>query len=157
MTQENVPTNDVAPGVALKATQTGQLPKGSVEQILSAAPKDILEEWVDIPEWGYSIQLRSFTASEQARIKARGFTIREGETAVAWAEMEIMQFELGVHNPVFTNEQVRKLHLTSGPGFARVIKWLDENSGLDKEALKKEQEQFRGQDERPEISAPAGS
>lgn len=141
-----------SPGEALKATQTGKLPKGSVEQILSAAPKDLKSEWVDIPEWGYSVLLQSFTASEQARIKQKGFAIREGETAVAWAEMEIMQFELGCKEPSFTNEQVRKLHLTSGAGFARIIKWLDENSGLDKEALKRSQEEFRGSDERAPVS-----
>lgn len=147
--------NPITPvGDVVKGVQQGKLPKGSVEQILSAAPKDLKTEWVDIPEWGYSVQLRSFTASESARIKQRGFAIREGETAVAWAEMEIMQFELGVQSPDFTNENVRQLHLTSGPGFARVIKWLDENSGLDKDALKKSQEELRGPDERPEVSPP---
>jgi hypothetical protein len=141
-------------GEIAKDVKMGNLPKGSVEAILSAAPKDLKEEWVDIPEWGYSVQLKSFTASESARIKQRGFAIREGETAVAWAEMEIMQFELGCKNPSFTNEQVRQLHLTSGPGFARVIKWLDDNSGLDKDALKKSQEELRGPNERTEVSPP---
>ena len=150
--------NPVTPvGEVAKDVKMGNLPKGSVEQILSAAPKDLKKEWVDVPEWGYSVQLRSFTASESARIKQRGFAIREGETAVAWAEMEIMQFELGVQEPKFTNEQVRQLHLTSGPGFARIIKWLDDNSGLDKDALKKSQEELRGSNERPEVSPPAST
>jgi len=144
-------------GQTVKDVQTGKLPKGSVEQILSAAPKDLKTEWVDIPEWGYSVQLRSFTASESARIKQRGFAIREGETAVAWAEMEIMQFELGVQEPNFTNENVRQLHLTSGPGFARVIKWLDDNSGIQKDQLKKAQEDLRGSDERNSVSPPPSS
>lgn len=157
---------DVTPGTTpigevAKDVKMGNLPKGSVEKILSAAPKDLKEEWVDIPEWGYSIKLKSFTASESARIKQRGFAIREGETAVAWAEMEIMQFELGVKDSgdgqSFTNEQVRQLHLTSGPGFARVIKWLDENSGLDKDALKKSQEDLRGSNESTEVSPPAST
>lgn len=155
------PENHPSVGETIKATQMGSLPKGSVDKILSAAPKDLKTDWVDIPEWGYSIQLRSFTASEQARIKQRGFAIREGETAVAWAEMEIMQFELGVQDAgdgqSFTNEQVRQLHLTSGPGFARAIKWLDDNSGLDKDALKKSQEDLRGPNERSEVSPSPGA
>jgi hypothetical protein len=149
--------NTPSVGEAVKNVQQGKLPKGSVEQILSAAPKDLKTEWVDIPEWGYSVQLRSFTASESARIKQRGFAIREGETAVAWAEMEIMQFELGVQDPQWTNEQVRQLHLTSGPGFARVIKWLDENSGIQKDQLKKAQEDLRGSNESTEVSPPAST
>lgn len=135
-------------GEAIKKTQTGHLPVGSVEQILSAAPQDIKTETLDVPEWGFSVVVRSFTADESARIKQRGFAFREGEQIVAWAEMERMQFLLGVKEPSFTEEQVLELHIKSGPGFARVIKWLDENSGMDKEALKKSREQFlRSQDE----------
>lgn len=152
MTESQV--KEPTPGEAVKATQRGELPVGSVEQIMSAAPKDLKTEIVPIPEWGYSLKLRSFTASESARIKQRGFAIREGETAVAWAEMEIMQFELGVQQPQFTEENVRQLHLTSGPGFARVLKWLDENSGLDKEALKKNRDEFLESEQRPPVSSP---
>jgi|SRR6185437_6640324 len=138
-------------GEVVKATQKGSLPIGTVADILKAAPKDIIEEVVDIPEWGYAMKLKSFTAAASARIRSRGFAFREGETDIAWAEMEITQFMEGVKEPAWSEEEVRELHLTSGAGFARVIAWLDEKSGIDKEALKKSREEFQQQGERPAV------
>lgn len=138
-------------GEAIKDVQKGQLPIGSVEDILKAAPSDIIEEVIEIPEWKCSVRLRSFTASQSARVRQRGFAFRGEETAVAWAEMEILQFQIGVKEPNFTEEQVRQLHMESGRGFARVIAWLDEKSGIDKKALEESREQFQGQSERSEV------
>jgi hypothetical protein len=140
-----------AVGSAVKDVQKGKLPIGTVEDILTAAPKDIKTEILEVPEWGYSVEVRSFTANQAARIKTRGYAFRGENVEIAWAEMEMMQFKLGVKRPDFTEEKVRELHLSSGPGFQRVIKWLDENSGIDKKALEESREEFQGQDERPEV------
>lgn len=130
-------------GAAVKDTQTGKLPVGSVEDILTAAPKDLKEEVLEIPEWGYSVEVRSLTAAQSARVKQRGFSFTEGGTDVAWAEMEIMQFMMGVRKPKFTEEQVLELHNMSGTGFARIIQWIDENSGINKKALEESRKEFQ--------------
>lgn len=137
------------PGEVAKATQRGELPIGSVEQILEAAPKDIVKDTLAIPEWGYAVRVQSFTAAQSAAIKQRGFGFKGEETTVAWAEMEIMQFQMGVIEPKFSEEQVRQLHLSSGPGFARVIEKLDDLGKIDKEALRKAREEFPG-DQQPD-------
>ena len=134
-------------GDALKATQTGHLPIGSVEDILKKAPQDIVEEILDIPEWECSVKLKSFTAAETAAIKEASLALKGEETEVAWGEMEVQQFKLAVVEPAFTEEQVRQLHLTSGRGFKRVIDWSDDQSNINKEELRKMREDFRGSDE----------
>lgn len=143
--QQKPPT----PGNAVKATQRGELPIGTVEQILEAAPKDIVKDVLAVPEWGFSVRVQSFTAAQSAAVKQRGFGFKGEETTVAWAEMEIMQFQLGVIEPKFSEDQVRQLHLSSGPGFARVIEKLDELGKIDKEALRTAREEFPGS-EQPE-------
>jgi hypothetical protein len=134
-------------GEAVKGQQTGQLPLGTVDQILERAPNDLVEETLEVPEWGCSVKVRSFTAGQNAVIKQRGLAFKGEDTKVAWAEMEIAQFQQGVVDPRFTEEQVRKLHATSGRGFARVIQKLDDLSGTDKEALRKAQDEFQGADD----------
>lgn len=129
-------------GEALKAQQTGQLPRGTVEEILRKAPSDLIEKVIDVPEWECSVKLRTFTAAQSAMIKQRGFGFEGEKVEVAWAEMEILQFKLGVLEPDFTEDQVRELHLSSGRGFARVIEALDDLSKIDKEALAKAREEF---------------
>lgn len=137
----------LSPGEAIKKTQEGTLPIGTVEAILKKAPSDLVEKTIDVPEWECSVKIRTFTASQAAMIKQRGFGFEGESVNVAWAEMEIMQFKLGVLEPDFTEDQVRELHLSSGRGFARVIDALDELSKIDKEALAKAKEEFPGSKE----------
>lgn len=140
-------SNDQPIGEVLKEAQKGHLPIGTVQSILEKAPNDITEEVVDIPEWECSVRLRSFTAAQSSRIKTVGFAFEGENTNIAWAEMEKAQFMEGVKEPVWDEESVTQLHITSGRGWARIIKWLDEQSNIDKDALKKAQEDFRGADE----------
>lgn len=139
--------NKTPVGEALKDSQTGHLPIGTVQQILEAAPNDIVEEVVDIPEWNVSVRLRSFTAAQSSRIKTVGFAFEGDNTNIAWADMEKAQFMEGVKEPKFSEEEATQLHITSGRGFARVIAWLDDKSNIDKKALKEAQEEFRKSDE----------
>lgn len=141
---------DLTSGEALKATQAGALPIGTVQAILEKAPTDLIEEVVPIAEWGCSVRLRSFTSAQSASIKDKGFqTDDEGKTSVDWAEMEIAQFQMGVIEPHFDDTQVRELYFSGGRGFAKVIAWLDEKSTIDKKELKAARAEFRG----PEQSA----
>lgn len=143
-------------GDALKGVQNGTLPTGTVAEILEAAPKDLKEKIIDVPEWGYSIKLKSFTAAQQAAVKERGFGFKGEETLIAWAEMEIMQFQQGVIEPRFDEDQVRQLHLSSGPGFNRVIDELDKLNKIDKEALRKAREEFQQSQQSAAAGVPSG-
>lgn len=143
-------------GESLKDTQKGHLPIGTVEQILAAAPNDIVEEVVDIPEWGVAVRLRSFTAAQSSRIKTVGFAFEGDNTNIAWADMEKAQFMEGCKEPVWDEQDITKLHITSGRGFARVIKWLDQKSSIDKEALKEAQDDFRKSHEQAEVRVLPG-
>lgn len=141
MTQPETPAPTV--GEAIKGAQNGHLPIGTVDQILKRAPSDLREETVEVPEWDCAVRIKSFTAAESAQIKHKGLAFRGEDTQVAWAEMEIAQFQQAVVEPRFSEDQVRQLHLTSGRGFSRVIAAIDEMSGTDKEELRKAQQEFQ--------------
>lgn len=145
-------------GEAVKNTQTGHLPIGSVKDILKKAPEDLVEDILDVPEWECSVKVKSFTAAQSAAVKERGFGFKGEETLVAWAEMEIFQFKLGVIEPAFSEDDVRNLHATSGRGFARVIEKLDEMGKIDKEALRKAREEFpRPDKQKTDGVSPSGT
>jgi hypothetical protein len=134
----------VSVGEARKATQDGSMPIGTVQQILEAAPKDLKEELVEVPEWGYSVRIRSSSAAQQASIKEDGFTFTGEETQVAWSEMEIKTFQQGVIEPHFDEGQVRQLYISSGPGFNRVVNAINTLNNVDQAALEKAKERFQG-------------
>lgn len=139
------------PGEALKDTQSGKLPVGTVREILDA-PTDTVEEILEVPEWKCSVKVRSFTAAQSARVKQHGFKSRpDGGVEIAWAAMEHLQFKEGVIEPQFSELEVRRLSLKSGPGWARIINWLDEHGKIDKEALERVQDEFPGSDKPDEV------
>lgn len=120
-----------------------RLPLGTVSQIIDRAPTDLIEEVLDVPEWGCSVKVKSATAAQNAEVRQRGIVANKtGGNSVMWAEMEICQFRLGVIEPKFSEKQVRDLYHKSGRGFARIIAWLDEKSGADKEELAKAKDEF---------------
>lgn len=130
-----------------KPPETLPLAESSGE-ILDVAGTDIVEAVLPIPEWGKSVKVRSFTAAQSATVRQIGFQQQgEGALVINWAAMEIAQFQMGVVAPTFTEADVRSLHMKSGRGFARIISWLDEKSGLDKKAIEEAKERFQGPDE----------
>lgn len=132
---------------ALGAMKAASLPIGTVEDILNAAPKDLVEDLLQVPEWGFSVRVRSLTAAQQAKVKQASIDLSGKAPDVVWAAMERVQFGEGVVEPAFTPAQVEQLHRSSGPGFARVIAKLDEISGMSKEELRKAQNEFRESDD----------
>lgn len=138
-------TQDPKPAVgeAVKATQNGSLPIGTVEQILGA-PSDVKEETLEIPEWKCSIKLRSFTASQNAQIRKKMYvTNPDGSVETDWAGFDIARFEEAVQEPKFTRDQVIALHLQSGPGFQRVINWVVKHSGVTPDDVREAEESFQ--------------
>lgn len=120
----------------------------SFEQI-KKAPSDLFEETIEIPEWGGHIRLRSLTAAQSTTVRQEGLKFKgSGDTDVAWERMETLQVTMGLVDPPLTEEQVRELRLTkSASGFQRIIDWLDTKSGMDKEELRKAQQEFQGSDD----------
>jgi hypothetical protein len=122
----------------------GQHPRyATVDEILMAAPKDIVER--DVPDvfGGLTVRVRGLTASQAAHVKQQSFVMKGRSPEVAWAQMERIQFELGVIEPKFSAEQVLMLHRTAGPSFNKVIEVLDEISGIGKESLREAQKEFQ--------------
>jgi Iap family predicted aminopeptidase len=113
----------------------------SVEAALSAAPSDIQEK--DVEVWGGKVKVRGLTAAQSTRIRQIGVSVKNTGADLAWAEMEKMQFKLGVVQPSFSTEDVEKLHRVSGAGFAAIIDAIDELTGIRKEDLRKAQEDFQ--------------
>lgn len=133
-------------------SQQGQKPQkpqvASAEELLAAAPKDLHEETLTIPEWDdLAVRVRSLTSAKSAKVKQASIDLSGKNPDVVWAEMEVTQFLEGVVEPELTRDQVRQLHRSSGPGFQRVIQWIDEHSGIDKEELRKAQQEFREPEE----------
>ncbi len=134
--------------VRAAAATNGSGPKyASAEDILAAAPKDIKEQDVEDVFGGLTVRVRGLTASQAAQVKQESFNMRGRTPEVGWAQMERLQFQLGVIEPQFTQEQVLMLHRTAGPSFNKIIEVIDEISGIGKENLREAQKEFqeRGQ------------
>jgi hypothetical protein len=115
----------------------------TAEELLSNAPKDIVERDVEDVFSGLTVRVRGLTAAQAAHVRQQSLNMGRGGASVVWAQMEIAQFELGVIEPKLAHEQVVMLHRMAGPSFAKVIEVLDEISGIGKEELRKAQEEFQ--------------
>ena len=130
-------------GDAVKGTQDGSLPIGTVAQILERAPSDIVQETIPVPEWGCSVRVKSLTAAQEAQVKQKGLEFR-GETTKVWfAEMELAQFQASVVEPKFKLDEARQLQNISSKGWQRIIGWIDKQSSIDKEEVAKLQTEFQ--------------
>lgn len=132
-----------------KAATNGAVGDGylTVSEAIDNAPADCIEEDVE-GVFGGKVRIRGLTAAQAARVKQESINLSGRNPDVVWSAMERTQFELGVIQPQFTADQVRTLHLTSGPSFAKVIARLDAISGMDKEELRNAQKEFPGPAER---------
>lgn len=128
-------------------TSNGSAPKryASPEELLANAPKDIIEKDVEDVFGGLTVRIRGLTAAQSAHVRQQSINIsgRRGNTEMAWAVMEVTQFELGVIEPKLDHAQVLMLHRTSGPSFQKVIEELDDISGINKEALQEARDEFQ--------------
>lgn len=112
----------------------------TVDQAKENAPADLQEE--DVEVWGGKVRVRSLTAAQSAAVKQASIDLKGRHPDVAWAEMERRQFLYGVIIPKHTKEQVKDLHVSSGVGFKKIVDKIDELSGIDKEELRKAQDEF---------------
>lgn len=143
MSEKTEPAAEPSVGEAVKATQNGNLPIGTVEQILGA-PSDVVEETLDIPEWGYAVRVRSFTASQNAHIRKKMYvTNPDGSVETDWTGFDISRFEEAVIEPSFSRNEVMALHAKSGPGFQRVINWIVKKSNVTAQEVRDTEEAFQ--------------
>lgn len=152
--QHTTTVEDPNPSREYDTAGNGSIPKryASAEELLENAPKDIIEEDVENVFGGLTVRIRGLTAAQSAHVKQQSFTVSGGRTPdLAWARMEITQFELGVVEPKLKHDQVLMLHRQSGPSFAKVIGRLDEISGIGKEELRVAQKEFQEQRESDEV------
>lgn len=136
-------------GAAVKATQNGDLPIGTVDEILNS-PSDVVEETVEVPEWKREdgtpiyVRLRSFTAHQSAMIRKKMYvTSPDGSVETDWVGFDLARFEEAVVEPKFTRDQALALHLKSGPGFQRIINWVVKKSGVSQEDVREAEEAFQ--------------
>lgn len=108
-----------------------ELPRLSVEEFIERAANDRGEEVVELPALGGSVKIRALSASQDARVNEASSSFgSNGKTKLDFTQMERLRFQYGVVEPTFTADQVKKLHIKSGPSFQRVLKRINELSGL---------------------------
>lgn len=118
------------------------LPIATVEDLLGV-PSDLVEDVVNVPEWGFAVRIRSLTAAQSAKVRAIGVDQSGNKPKIDFAALEKAQFQLGVIEPKLKPADVNALHQKSGPGFAHVLKALDEISGTDPKKVKETLEAFQ--------------
>ena len=125
------------------ATDTQVVEYATPEALLAGAPLDIKEKDVTEVFGGLTVRIRGLTAAQAAHVKHQSFNMQGNSPDVAWGQMEIAQFELGVIKPKLSHQQVVMLHRMSGPSFSKVIEELDSLSGIGKDELRKAQGEFQ--------------
>ena len=128
--------NETATELAVPAPSEAQAIV-TVAQILNA-PSDLVEQTIEVPEWGGHIRIRSLTAAEQAKVRQASIELGADSPRVIFAEMEKRQFEYGVVEPKFTKEDVNVLFHKSSTSWRRVINALDALTGTRKDLAEAE-------------------
>ena len=127
-----------------------ELPRLSVEEFIERASNDRAEEVLELPEIGGSVKIRALSAAHDDRINEQSAEFgNNGKTKLSMTTMSRLRFQYGVVEPSFTAEQVKKLHIESGPTFQRVVKRINELSGLTEKDSKEAEAAF------PEAGGPA--
>jgi len=101
----------------------------SREAVLTA--DDLLTEWVEVPEWGGSIQIRALTVREVEHIM-RLATNKKG--AVNTTQSSLLMFVRAVVEPKFTDMDIDDLKGKSALVF-RIVKDINRLSGITDDAV----------------------
>jgi hypothetical protein len=111
----------------------------TVEAIIAA--KDLKEEVIEVPEWGGSVKVRSFSKKGQQEVRELA-TIND---EIDPERLEMFMFIHGVVDPPFTNDTYELLRDKNAGVIDRVLQRIMSISGMDQEALAKAQEKFPNQ------------
>ena len=119
----------------------------SVEDILRAS--DIKEETVDVPEWGGSVRVRSFTKAQAQSIRERATLQRDTRDKKAGTldinHMELLMFIEGVVEPKFSEGHLLTLKEKSAAAIERVNRAIARLSGMDAQAVAAAEAVFPGE------------
>lgn len=103
----------------------------TVADILAAS--DIVEEDVDVPEWGGTVCIRGFTKERQQELRKMATDPRTGKIDGEKLEMQI--FIYGVIDPQFQPVQQTELKKKSAGALDRVLKRILAISGMSEDAV----------------------
>lgn len=106
------------------------LPILDVDAILAA--KDLVEETIDIPEWGGAVKVRSFSKKQQQDVRDEAMV--DGDLNAE--RLEMFLFLRGVVEPEFENEQYEQLREKNAAVIDRILNRIMKLSGLTPEAVK---------------------
>ena len=109
----------------------------TVEEILTAP--DLEEKRVEVPEWGGSVRIRSFTKEQQQALRKAATVGGEVDNDY----LELLMFVNGVIEPRFSEDQAVLLKDKNAGAVDRVLKALMEITGLNKDAVKAAEKRFR--------------
>lgn len=121
-------------------------------------PGDLAEAEVDdVPIKGQSVLVRALSARYSAEVQGQLKLVTEGREQIAKIDvptMELLQFQHGVIDPVFSRAEAEIVQERFGPAFRKVIAKIDELSGIDKEAIEQVEQKFpvgSGGEEGPDV------
>lgn len=108
----------------------------SADEILSCS--DLVDEVVDVPEWGGAVKVRSFSKAVQQDVVKVSQVAGELDNDRFAMEM----FIHGVIEPRFTEDQYELLRAKASSAINRVINVIMRLSGLNEEAVDTAKEKF---------------
>lgn len=116
-----------------------------------SGPSDLKEREVkDVPVKGQSVKIRALSASvaNQVNTDAITNTIQGNRQVmrVDGAMLDVLKFHHGVTEPQFDLEESKKIAARFGPAFNKVIREINEISGITEEDAKTAEARFQGGD-----------
>lgn len=119
----------------------------STKQSWLEGPGDLKEDEVqDVPVKGESVKIRALSATAANGATSEALTTSEhrGQQVmkVDSVKLDILRFHQGVIDPQFSVEEVTTISAKYGPAFHRVIKAINEISGIDDETVKETDARF---------------
>lgn len=115
--------------------------------------RDIIEEDVEVPEWGGAVRIRSFKVKQQREVRERA---RQADGTVDEDLAQVHMFIEGVIEPRFDAADAGALQEKSAMPFMRVVARLLEISGVSAEAARLAQRSFP-EGSAQEVPVPAGA
>ena len=108
----------------------------TVEAILGA--KDLKEEVIEVPEWGGSVRVRSFSKKGQQEVRELATIADELDEQ----RLEMFMFIKGVVDPEFTDDTYELLREKNAGVIDRILNRIMELSGMSPEALANAERRF---------------
>lgn len=97
------------------------------------AANDIVDEEVDVPEWGGTVLIRGFTKARQMELRRMATDPKTGRVDNERLEMQL--FIYGVIDPQFVAAQATELRMKSAGALDRVLKRIMAISGMSEESV----------------------